>query len=420
MAGSFTRIAPEALTRFTQGDEDALERIFRDDYDELLARATSELDDPAAASRLVELAFFEAWKKHGQFASPGDLEAFLRQTIHRAALREQGRRAALHRFQEHEGAVAPHAQAATAAAATVDEAWADLHRTLRAPPPDNERSATARHDMSRHEAATHVAHIADDRTSLGSYLLIAGVAIVVLGAIVGAVRWYDGQNLDAHTAAAVASDDARLVSTRPAQRASTTLSDGSAVSLGPDTQLRIAKGYSSRLRGVGVAGTASFTVANLDGAPFTIVAGPARVVATGTVIDVSAYPSMPVIIRVREGSATVIAGTESHPLSAGEALTIADDGAVSTPTANVLDQSLGWTEGQFVLVDVPMRDLPALLQRWYGLQVMVPDTALLGRPVSIRVPLDSARLLVDAIEKAGNARYVFRGENRMFVSAGGT
>ena len=409
MAGSFTRIAPEALTRFTSGDEGALERIFRDDYDELLARAVSELDDPAAASRLVEAAFFEAWQQHERFASPGDLEAFLRQAVHKGALREQGRRAALHRFQEHEGAATPHATQAAAPAPTTDEAWADLHRSLHAPPPDVERSASARHDHSRHEAASHVAHIVDRRASIGSYLLIAGVAVVVLGAVVGAVRWYDGQNIDAHTAAAVASADARLVSTRPAQRASTTLSDGSGVSLGPDTQLRIAKGYSPRLRGVGVAGTASFTVANLDGAPFTIIAGPARVVATGTVIDVAAYPSTPVVIRVREGGANVTAGTETHPLAAGEAIMIAADGTVSTPAAGALDQSLGWTRGEFVLVDVPMRELPAQLQRWYGLQVMVPDTALLARPVSIRVPLDSARLLVAAIEKAAMPATSFAG-----------
>lgn len=419
MTAPFTKIAPDALTRFTQSDERALERIFRDEYDALTALATSEVGDPAAASRLVEAAFFDAWQHRADFTSAGDLEYFLRRSIHQGALREQGRRASLHRFAEHERghAAAHHANGSAAAPLSVDEAWAQLSVALHAPPPDNERAASVRHDHSRHEAAAHVAHIADDKTPKSTIALMIGVAAIVLVAIVVLVRMLSPNDPVATADAALASTDTRVVSTRPGLRANVELADGSRATLGPDTHMRIPPGFGERVRAVGLEGTARFEVAPDRGRALIVRAGNATVTATGTAFEVSAYRNSNVIVRVREGSVDVRSGGPARPLAEGETVMVDADGAITQPSPADLEVALGWTDGDFVVTNLPMRDLPTLLQRWFGMQVLVADSAVLDRRISLRVPLDSTRRLVSDIEQAGRVKYARRGDTRMFRDA---
>jgi len=417
MTSAFTAIAPDDLILFTQGDEAALERIFRIEYDPLVALATTQLAESSAAPRLVEGVFYDAWQQRTRFASPGDLAHFLREAVHREALRERGRHAALHRFHEREGGVAARvAPAAAPIPVTVDGAWAALTGALHAPPPDSARGADVRHDLSRHEAASHVAKVAAPESNGRGILLKIAVAAVVLVFIVGMMRWLGAANPGSRVDAALAKSDARVVSTHPAQRATVPLSDGSRAALGPDSQLRIPLDYGRQLRAVGLVGTASFTVAEAS-RPFFVKAGAARVRATGTVFDVSTFSDSGTIVRVREGTVEVTAGDSTHAVASGESLLVSGYGTLSTPTAAMLDESLGWTDGRFVIADRPMREVPALLQRWYGLQVALGDSVLLDRRVSIQVPLDSTRQMVAELEKAARATYAYRGESRYFRDA---
>lgn len=415
MTSALTTIGADDLTLFTQGDEGALERIFRAGYDPLVALATTELGAGPSAPRLVEGVFYEAWQQRARFASPGDLAHFLREAVHREALRERGRHAALHRFQEREGAAARVAPAASGQVG-IDEAWAALSAAIHAPPPDATRGADVRHDVSRHEAASHLAKVAAPERNLRGILLMIAVAAVVLVFIVGMMRWLGASNPGGRVDAALARSDARVVTTLSAQRASVPLSDGTRASLGPDTQLRIPKDYAQRLRAVGLVGTAAFTVAEAP-SPFFVRAGAARVQATGTVFDVSTFADAGTVVRVREGTVEVTAGDSTVTLATGEAVLVGPDSTMSAPAAAVLDESLGWTDGRFVISDRPMRDVPALLQRWFGLQVVVGDSVLFERRVSVQVPLDSTRQLMAALEAAGQARYTSKGQERFFRDA---
>jgi transmembrane sensor len=419
MTAPFTRIAPDALTRFTQSDERALEQIFRDEYDALTALAAAEVGDAAAAPRLVEGAFYEAWQKRDGFASPGDLEYFLRRAIHQAALREKGRRAALHRFAEKEGA---HAQrhATAAGPVGVDEAWRQLEGVLHAPTPDAEHAAHVRHDQSRHGAAAHVAHIGEEKRSGGAIALMVAVGALVLVGIVVLVRLLSPTDPVAMADAALESSETREVATRPGLRANMELADGSRASLGPDSRLRIPPGFGERVRAVGVEGTARFQVAPGQDRAFIVRAGNTTITATGTAFEVSGYPGTPVLVRVREGSVDVLAAGPSRSLAAGEAVVVDAEGVMTDPTAGAVAEALGWTDGEFHMADRPMRELPALLQRWYGMQVLVGDSAVLDRRVTLRAPLDSQRALISAIEQQGKVRYAStRDGTRLFRDAAG-
>lgn len=418
MASTSTPLTPDELSRFNQGDEAALERMFRVEYDSLVASASAELDDAAAAPRIVEGAFYQAWQQRAGFAHMGDLVRFLKDAIHREALLERGRRASLQRFHEHEGAARPRDQLppATASPASVDEAWAALAAALHRPADVSEAGAARRRDASRHGAASHMARVGATKRDYRSLFLVVIVAAVVIGGIYTAMRFMGAGDPGRRVDAELERGDPRMVVTRSGQRANVPLADGSTASLGPDTQLRIATEYGKSMRTLGLVGTATFRVTESD-QPFFVRAGAARIRATGTLFDVSTFDSAGTIVRVREGAVSVTSGGSTQNLAVGEAVAVSADSSMSTPAAGALDEALGWTDGQFVMVDRPMSDIPAYFMRWYGVQVAVADSNLLDRRVTVRASLDSTRGAVSALEEAGQARYTSRAGERIFLDA---
>ncbi len=413
MASQSTNIGPDELTQFTKGDESALERIFRGEYESLVAVAATESEDSSKAPRIVESAFYNAWAKRTSFASPGDLALFLRDAVHHESVRERGRHASLQRFHGHQGAAAAREAQQPEKPVGVDEAWKTLYAALHAPPTDAAHDADVRHDISRHGAAIHMGKVAAPKRDIRGLLLMVGVAAAVVLFIGGMWRFLGSSDPGERVDAVLARSEARLVQTSSAQRASVPLSDGSKASLGPDSQLKIPKDFSETLRVVGLQGTAAFTVA--EGAqPFFVKAGSARIRVTGTVLDVTTFNPAGTIVRVREGSADVTAGDSTHALAVGEALLVNADGVMSAASTDMLDESLAWTDGRFVINDRPMQEVPALLQRWFGLKVAVRDSAVMQRRVSVQVPLDSTRQLITALEKAARAAYATQGQDRVF------
>lgn len=417
MASASTPITRDDLTLFNQGDRSAFERLFRSQYDSLVASASAELDDPAAAPRIVESTFFQAWQQRASFAQPGELIRFLQDTTHQIATRDRNRRASLRRFQEHEGGAGQATERATAEdRPTADQAWAALVAVMDRPAEQSVEDVARRRDASRHGTASHMAKVGAAKRDYRGMLLMLGVGVVVIAAIYGLMRVLGAGDPARLVDSELERSEARTVTTRAAQRANVPLADGSAASLGPDTQLRIAQEYGKTMRVLGLNGTASFTVAESE-QPFFVRAGAARIRATGTVFDVSSFVGQGTFIRVRQGSVSVTARDSTVNLLEGEVLAVMSDSSVGTPDAVALDEAMGWTDGQFVMVDRPMRDVPTFLMRWYGIQVTVADTALLERRVSVRVPLDSTSVMISALEEAGQARYTSRGGERIFRDA---
>src|SRR4051812_20575338 len=85
------------------GDEQAIEKGFRDLYPAMLREAAQATDDAATASRIVERAFLYLLQHSQSAPTAGDLEALLHTALHQSAVREQSRRAAIQRFEHNEG-----------------------------------------------------------------------------------------------------------------------------------------------------------------------------------------------------------------------------------------------------------------------------------------------------------------------------
>lgn len=408
----------EVLSNLRLGDEQALERLFRTNYPQLADKARAELDDPAVAPRVVEGAFLRAWAERAQFETPEALDHFLQRSVHEGALREKSRRAALHRFEQREG-VKPGTTGSHAVPADVpvDAAWAHVSAILHAPPPDAQHDADVRHEHSRHEAAQHLASVAKRPPWVAPVI----IAVALAAAFTVGMRWMDRAGGDVAINSALSSPDVRVRLTRPGERAALTLTDGSRATLGADSKMSIPPGFGEPLRALALEGAASFNVQDGGTRPFHVRTPQAMVTAVGTAFDVRAFPSdARTLVRVREGSVTVRAreGDATRSLAAGDFVAVGADGAIGDVAADARDAAFAWADNRMVIRNRPLREALQEAHRWFGLTLLVPDSALLARPVSVDVELGATRALLADLEKSGRLTFGYEEQRMVLRDAG--
>jgi transmembrane sensor len=412
MPATLPRIDQDVLAGIRIGDERSLERLFRESFQTLTEEAAAQVDDRTSAPRVVEGAFRRVWEERASFETPEALEKFLHTAINECAVRENKRLAMLHRF---EAGAHVRSSGHGKHEPTVDEAWNHLSASLHADSPEAHAAARAQADeRHRHDAAVHVASIGKQRWPLGRIALGAGLA-----ALIGIPLWWiDRSSADAAATRALNSSDARVVSTLTGQQASVELVDGSRAALGADSKLVIAPDFGAVVRAVKLEGAALFTVAPGQKHDFYVRAGNARVTATGTTFGVHAYPAdETIVVGVREGSVTVKAD-DTRDVAAPRGVVITKDGTVRDASAPELEEALSWTENRFVITNRPLRHAVKQVSRWYATDLVVHDSALLARPVTVSVSLQSSRDAIAALEKTGKLAVNQEGKAMVVRDAG--
>lgn len=413
MPAIFTPISNDVLSGVRQGDERALERLFREHYDALIEEARTNLDDATFAPRIVETATLRAWEKRTEFQTSQALESFLREAVHEGAVRDKSRRAALHRFEGHEGV--HHTRSNGHTPVTVDEAWARINNVLHAPPPDAAKTAQAKAELSRHAAAEHMAVVAKRRAPWMTALYLLGAVAVVAGILYGLFRETPEGKLSRY----LKRDESSEIISKFAQVGSVTLDDGTKVTLGADSRLRTPPGFNSDVRGVRVVGTASFEVSQQGSLPFEVRLGEVAVQATGTKFAVNFdTATTTAMVRVDEGSVDVRFGKTVRPVAAGKALEVDSAGSMREPDKSALDEALSWTNGRLIVVDRPLRQALEQTRRWYGIALIPNDMALMDRKVSVDAPLDSSKVMIAELERTGNMVFGWEDKTMVLYDAG--
>lgn len=404
----------DVLAELKRGDEEALHRIVSSRFAPLAAEARAELQDHEfVAPRVVEQAFLRAWEERDRFETPEGLDAFLVDAVHRGALREKGRRAAVHRIEAHEG-VKDVARRNPSATQDPEEAWQHVSHALHAGERRHETEAQ-RAGTLRHDAAVHVASVAQRPSLLGPALF--GVALVILLAAIWA---FDRTGAGSIATRALASEGVRTVSSQPGQMGVVTLDDGSQVTLGPDSHLRIAP-ETKNVAAFAVNGTATFTVTASQGRRFEVRAGPAALVVTGTKFTVRSFDGdAATLVQVTEGQVEVTTKASSRDVAATSAIAVSADGTIRDATPDEVRRDLAWTTGRYIVDGRAMKDVVTDFRRWYGREVTLADPALGARTVTVDLPLDSPREAIDGITAAAKLRLDYEGKKAVLRDAGGT
>lgn len=236
------------------------------------------------------------------------------------------------------------------------------------------------------------------RTAWRSWAPIAlGVAAIV------AIGGYGGYALRS-VVTPTATVASQTYSTRARERATITLSDGTRVTLAPQTTLTVASNFGATTRRVSVDGEAYFQVVHSTGAPFTVNAGGAVARVLGTSFVVRKFASDGVTrVVVADGKVAVRAlhAPESNfaqgVLTASTMAVISDSGAVTLTSGVSVDDYVAWTDGRLVFRDTPLRDVVAELTRAYGVTITATDSSLVNRQITLTA-ITSQRSLTDVLD----------------------
>ena len=405
MTGSSLSNAPETISGPLR-DEATLERLFRSHFSALCEEARGHLGEGAAgaAPKVVEAAFRQAYDDRAHIASEADLTAFLHEAVRHAAARELSRRAgARHLSAGATGAAHQH----STAVADVDQAWTHLTRQLH--PEVGRAEAQAYTEQLRHHAAEHVGDLSKPRSWKGPVLF--GIIAAALAA--GALWWVTRLGTDRAVTRALSSSEARTLQAANGQTGNLTLDDSTKVTLAPGSKLTIPRAFNVEMRAVKIDGEARFTVAPGNPQPFEIRAGDAAIIATGTTILVRAYPSDKLVsVMLREGTANLRVGKDVQSITAGQTLVV-DDHKVRQASAAEVAEVANWTDRR-VTISRELRDVVQEINRWYGVDIKVPEVKAHDRPASVDAPLDSLRSAIAQVEQSADVQFGYEGQTMVF------
>jgi len=410
MTGPSLSNAPDTVAGSPLSDENALERQFRSHFSALSGEATGHLGEAAAsaAPRVVESAFRVAWDERANITSAAELESFLHDAVRRCAARELSRRAAAHHLTRTGGGGAHH----DTHVPNVDESWAHLQRMIH---PEMARAEAQAHaEQLRHHAAEHVGDLSKP-TSWKVPIIIG----VVGGAIVLGAMWYvTSLGEEGAVTRALGSSEARSLTADNGKTGSLTLDDQTQVTLAPGSKLTIPQRFPAEIRAVRVDGAAKFVVAQGQEKPFEVRAGNASIVATGTTLVIRSYPNdQAVTAQVSDGQATVRAlnsDAEPRTLAAGNTVVIDTSGTIREASPAELALGTNWTNRRVTITNRQLRDVVQELNRFYGLDIKVPEMKALDRMASVDAPLDSMRVAIAQVETSADVTFGYEGSVAVF------
>ncbi len=203
------------------------------------------------------------------------------------------------------------------------------------------------------------------------------------------------------------------LATAAAARASITLRDGTRLTLGPATRVRVPADFGRTTRTVELEGEAYFAVVHDEHHPFVVHARNATVTDIGTGFDIRAYAGDAVRVAVAEGRVSLARkggrdarGEAETPksLARGDLASVTDTAIVVTHGADIAALT-AWTQGRLVFEDTPLPDVARQLDRAFNVEITIADSALAGREVSGVFDNETVDQVLDAVTAVIGGRY---------------
>jgi len=165
-----------------------------------------------------------------------------------------------------------------------------------------------------------------------------------------------------------------------------TLRDGTEVRLGPASSLALDAGFGRDHRHLTLHGEAWFRVTHNEKMPFAIRVGTTTVEDVGTAFLVRESSQREVSVRVAEGVVRLTTTAAAHDSTV---LLQAGDGAVATalgitvaPGVVTSTEGVASAAGRLTFNDASLAEVQDALRRWYGVSLIIADSALASRHVT--------------------------------------
>jgi len=251
------------------------------------------------------------------------------------------------------------------------------------------------------------------RRTTSSWRLIS--ALAAAAAIVVTARAVLLRKVSA-TRSPAAISSARTFTTAVGKRDSLTLPDGGRVILGPASQLTLSAGFGQRVREVELHGEAYFEVVHDTTRSFIVRVGSASVRDVGTSFGVRGDSDTRVQVVVTSGSVSLHSAESDRDatLRAGDLGLVESNGQITTRHTSSTAEYLAWMRDSLVFRDAPLSLVSAELRRWYGVTVLVTDSSLAERHLTMtfsRDPIDHVLQIIGLtlgadVDRRGDTAFV--------------
>jgi transmembrane sensor len=216
-----------------------------------------------------------------------------------------------------------------------------------------------------------------------------------------------------HSVAVVPNLQARDFSTGRAQRASIQLPDGSQLTIGPATTVKLAADFGEKSRDLTLVGQAHFTVHHDAAKPFRVHTWNGIAEDLGTEFVVNAYPETHSTQVVVASGKVALDGTA---LTRGQMGKLDRTGLVTVASNVDLGAYFGWTQGRLSFHDTPVSEAFPTLGRWYDLDMKIAEARLGKLPLTASFKDESLAQVLDVLDLALGLRHELRGRTVIFIA----
>lgn len=184
------------------------------------------------------------------------------------------------------------------------------------------------------------------------------------------------------------------------------LSDGTKVWLNSTSKIRFPFAFTGQYREVYIEGEAYFEVQQDAGKPFMVHAGQADVLVLGTAFNVNAYTPTRVITSLVSGKVSineqVLQPGREAIVATGEPVTIRDFDAAT---------SLSWREGIHHFRNSSIRDIAAVINRWYDVELVIDNPGAAALQMRARlIRNEPLQTFIDKLNATGVVHFYWQGK----------
>jgi ferric-dicitrate binding protein FerR (iron transport regulator) len=222
------------------------------------------------------------------------------------------------------------------------------------------------------------------------------------------------------------------ISTKPGSKSQVTLPDGSIVTLNADSKLTYPDNFLGDSREVILEGEAFFEVTKNKEKPFIIHSKAMDIKVLGTVFNVKAYPSETISeASLISGSIEVLLKNRTNErimLKPNEKITVSDNTGTTTNETTaikiskethpliLIDQlkideadnqvnEIAWTQNKLIFNNQKLEDIAPLLERWYGVNIVIENQKLKGVSFTGRFYSESISQVLKALQMTHKFNY---------------